>query len=71
MPVLEHFLTHKTHESHHQITQFKQVTPFNASNDLTLSEYFNFFISHATKDIKIKPNDEYHSTNLFIIAKSS
>ena len=70
MPVLEHFLTHKTHESRHQITQFKRVTPFNASNHLTrsrrltLSEYFYavqyFYISqsNATKDIKIKPTTD-------------
>ena len=51
MRVLEHFLTHKTHKTRHQITQFKRVTPFNASNDLTrltLSVYltlYNIFIS--------------------------
>ena len=46
MPVLEHFLTHKTHDSRHQIARFKRVTPFNASNDLTrltLSVYLTLY----------------------------
>ena len=70
MRVLEHFLAHKTDDSRHQITQFKRVTPFNASNHLTRSRrltlsvyltlYNIFYISqsNAMKDIKIKPTTD-------------